>query len=344
MVYGSYIGGVDMDLDKFHNILKKIKERNIYYSSEFDVRNEVMDIFREVNFIQDSDVRFPYILIKTKLPKNFLKDFLQIQDDIIDTNFSCLDYNQYLIDCDKFYEEDNNTSSKCDIIDIAEEEMKNIDSSTIDNEFKKVFTEEYSQKFIDSIGYGNWDENDIASYMDMLNSENIKDIRISDKIIYFKTKGLTIDELAELINVDSEILEKVPIFGKYSFYFIDTSKHCSCVEAPAPESQYDEKELVSEFYKIGNDGSDDIEIIKEIVVPRLESELKVDYVDIQLEDKIIAIGLNEPIFEAKEIVSDILNLNPKIFIDVTTPLGTVLLIDIRRWILEPEFGDDEWYH
>ena len=224
-----------MDLDKFHDILKKIKERNIYYSSEFDVRNEVMDIFKEVNFIQDSDVRFPYILIKTKLPKNFLKDFLQIQDDIIDTNFSCLDYNQYLIDCDKFHEEDN-TSSKCDIIDIAEEEMKNIDSSILDNEFKKVFTEEYSQKFIDSIGYGNWDENDIVSYMDMINSENIKDIRISDKIIYFKTKGLTADELAELINVDSEILEKVPIFGKYSFYFIDTSKHCSCIEAPAPVS------------------------------------------------------------------------------------------------------------
>ena len=81
-----------------------------------------------------------------------------------------------------------------------------------------------------------------------------------------------------------------------------------------------------------------------MIAPLLESELDLDFVDIQLEDEVIAIGFEKLIFDVKELVGDILGLNPQIFIDVSTPLGTVLLIDVRRWVLEPEWGDDGWYH
>ena len=66
-------------------------------------------------------------------------------------------------------------------------------------------------------------------------------------------------------------------------------------------------------------------------------------ITVEIEDKVVAIALNEFIPEAKDILGEALFLNPKIFIEVSTPIGTVLLIDTRRWYLEPDFGGQEWF-
>ena len=49
------------------------------------------------------------------------------------------------------------------------------------------------------------------------------------------------------------------------------------------------------------------------------------------------------IFDAKKIMSEILSINPDLFIEIVTPFGVALLIDTRRWVLEPDFGDEEWF-
>ena len=65
---------------------------------------------------------------------------------------------------------------------------------------------------------------------------------------------------------------------------------------------------------------------------------------VEIEDKVVAIAIDQFIPNSKEILSEVLFINPKILIEVSTPIGTVLLIDTRRWYLEPNFGDEEWYH
>ena len=42
-------------------------------------------------------------------------------------------------------------------------------------------------------------------------------------------------------------------------------------------------------------------------------------------------------------MANILKINPDLFIEIVTPIGSALLIDTRRWALDDEFGDEQWY-
>ena len=67
-------------------------------------------------------------------------------------------------------------------------------------------------------------------------------------------------------------------------------------------------------------------------------------ITVEIEDKVVAIAIDQFVADAKNILGEALFINPKILIEVSSPIGTVLLIDTRRWCLEPNFGGEEWYH
>lgn len=235
---------------------------------------------------------------------------------------------------------------ECEIIDIANEEMKHIDSSKMDSEYKKVFTEEITQNLINLVYSEEWTQKDINSYFDMLETNYIADIRISSKNIYIKTTGdISQETLSNIIGLDKKYIEPVPIYGKYAFYLIDTTKCAKIMEKP-PMSVYEPKQLVAEIMTIAQNPHRDATTIKEIIEDALYENWE-DYIDtyfdVEIEDQVIAIGFGRYISDAKEVFSEVFSINPKLFIEVSTPFETILLIDSCRWDLDPNFGGEQWY-
>ena len=109
----------------------------------------------------------------------------------------------------------------CDIIDIANEEMKKIDSTQIDSEFKKTFTIESTENLFYLINSGEWTEEDLKTYVDMLDSDGVLELRISDGYLFAKTV-ISKKELSEVMKIDEGLIKNVPVNGKYNFYIINT--------------------------------------------------------------------------------------------------------------------------
>lgn len=337
-----------MNPNDLHKIIKKIKDRKQFLINELDIRNEVTNLFRNENFIQEADVAIPFIILKTKLPKEFLAGYFEIPKEMIDKDFVCLKYNNYLLDCDKFSEKQE---TKCDIIDIANKEMEKIDSSEIDSEYLKVITEEKTQSVIDNILNNNCSEKTLNDYREDLNNKDILDIRLEKTSLYIKTtKSITVSKLSDIIKIPEEYIEKVPIISSSNFFYINCKEYFSKKEVV--EEPYDPEKLVDYLLDIGGDCvQEDIlltgQLYDEITIGLKQNwrEMPDDiFIQVEIEDKVVAIAFDQFIQDAKEIISQALFLNPKLFIEVSTPIGTVLLIDTRRWYLEPNFGGAEWFH
>lgn len=277
-------------------------------------------------------------------------DIFDVWDDYI--NWMWLK-NEGIKPIDEFWEEFkvNKDNDKCDIIDIANEEMKNIDSSKIDDEFKKVFTSQSTQNLIDLIADEKCTDKDLNIYLELLNNKKILELRISDKSLYVKTaKKITLNYLSFILRIEERCIEKVPIRSAYNFYRIDCSKYSTPKEAPV-ESIYNPEDLVDILMDIGGDCIEEdllatgklFDLIKKAFNENWEDMTEEDVITVEIEDKVVAIAINRFISDAKEILSEALFLNPKLFIEVSTPLGTVLLIDTKRWYLDPDFGDSEWF-
>lgn len=254
---------------------------------------------------------------------------------------------------DPFIEKKENLIDKCEIIDIANDEMKKIDSSEIDSEFKKVFSEEYTQNFINLIARKKCTTKDIKAYKEMLNDEDILDIRVEGTFLHIKTnKNIVPITLAHIMGIQEDYIQKVPINGKYNFYFIDCMKHSLQEESKEPFDIYDPDELVDILMDIGGDcicedlltTSKLFELVKKAINENWTDMPENISITVELEDKVVAIAFDQYIPDSKEVIGEALFLNPKIFIEVSTPLGTVLLIDTKRWYLDPDFGDEEWFH
>ena len=236
---------------------------------------------------------------------------------------------------------------ECEIIDIANEEMKKIDSKEIDTEYKKVFTEEMTQNLINLIYSEDWTMNDFNSYIEMIDNKNILDIRVSGKMLYIKTtQNINRTDLSKILRIKKEYIEEVPIYGKYIFYLIDTEKYNN-LEKKSLMNLYDPKLLVTEIMTIAQNPQKDALKLKEIIEDALYENWE-DYPDyyftVEIEDQVIAIAFDGYIENAKQLFSKIFSINPKIFIEVSTPFQTILLIDTCRWDLDPEFGGEQWYH
>lgn len=337
-----------MDLIRFHNIMNQIKQRNIYLIDDLDIKKEIDRLFSEENFIQSCDVRVPYIIIKTKVPKDFLMGFLQIDDDTISCNFSNLEYSSYLIDCDKFKKQEAETS-KCDIIDIAEEEMKNIDSSEIDSEFDKVMIEEYTTRILDLIDTQSCKQEDLDEYRRILNDDTIEDLRVSERMLYIKTHPVnTKATLSEIMGLEERCFEKIPIHSRYAFYVVD-AKRWSSPKTCKPS--YNADDLIEALKTTGKKcEEEDVEVALSFIKGYIKQAFEERWVNIPdnmpieygIEDQVLAIAFPQFIEEAKEFIGAVLEINPELFIEVSSPWTTVLLIDTRRWYLEDEIRPIKW--
>lgn len=252
--------------------------------------------------------------------------------------------NKICLDNSIEYEEDD--ESTCEIIDIADEEMKRIDSSEIDTEFKKAFKTQSTQNLINLIAADRCTQEDLDVYLDTLGDNDILDLRLEGQKLYIKTKGGIIPLiLANIMMVDEEWIERVPVFGKYNFYFIDAKERANIEENQEPT--YDPEELVDILQDIASSFDYNIHLLSKLVHRAFNQGWQEDIdfnITVEVEDKVVAIALSRYIPDAKDVISEILFINPDLFIEVSSPIGTVLLIDTRRWYLEPDFGDDQWFH
>lgn len=243
---------------------------------------------------------------------------------------------------------ENRKADKCDIIDIANEEMKRIDSSKIDSEFRKVFYKTLVQQMIDAIADGNYTQKDLDSFLKSINDEDVLDVRVSEKSLYFKTNaGIVPVILAHILDIEERCIEQVPINGKYSFFRIDTLRWSTPIARE--RDSYNPVHLVDVFKDIGADCIEEDEITNKLlydIVKKAFLENWKDEIDfnikVEVEDKVVAIAFDRFIFNAKEVVAETLKISDDLFTEVSTPIGTVLLIDTRRWYLE-NLGDEEWY-
>ena len=109
---------------------------------------------------------------------------------------------------------------------------------------------------------------------------------------------------------------------------------------------YEPKQLVAEIMTIAENPERDASKLREIIEDALYENWE-DYIDtyfvVEIEDQVIAIAFSRYIDDAKNLFSKIFSINPKLFIEVSTPFETVLLIDTCRWDLDPSFGGEQWY-
>ena len=339
-----------MDLKKFHSLIKDISSRDVMIHN-LDIQKELNKLFSNENFIISVEARTPFIVIKTKVPKDFLTDFLQIKDDMVSCSFASLDGNSYLIDCSKpYFKEIKDT---CEVIDIANEEMKKIDSTEIDSEFNKVMIKEYTEKILDLVDTQSCKEEDLDKYRRMLNDSTIEDLRISERMLYIKTHPInTKADLSKIMGLEERCFEKIPIHSKYDFYVVD-AKRWSSPKIVKPS--YNPKILVELIQDIGHECEDEdipecVSLIQDLSEHAFDErwkdmpdDLLIEY---GIEDQVIAIAFNQYIKDAKEFIGEILGINSKLFIEVSGPVSTVLLIDARRWYLEGVriTGEVKWYH
>ena len=118
-------------------------------------------------------------------------------------------------------------TSKCEIIDIADEEMKKIDSTEIDNNYKEVMTQELTKAFLNSIHVSKTrkeEKDNTKFYQENLPKDIILDIRTKRGYVFYKTKAsVSRDELLKEIGMKPEYVVRVPIKGKYNFYMINAN-------------------------------------------------------------------------------------------------------------------------
>lgn len=136
-----------------------------------------------------------------------------------------------------------NDNDKCDIIDIANEEMKRIDSSKIDIEIDSILKQEYFDRIIDTVFSGKCKKEHLKKYKQILNDKDILDIRASGKYLYIKTtKSIIPLILANIMMIEEKMIETVPIKGKYNFYMIDVCKWIDFIDKE-DESNYFEANI-----------------------------------------------------------------------------------------------------
>lgn len=115
-------------------------------------------------------------------------------------------------------------TDKCDIIELAEEELKNIDTTEIDHQFEQAIKKEQTIKLITQIKHNI--KTDLQKYnKKQINDPDILDLRKSNKKLYIKTtKPIIQTTLANILAINENMIEPIPIKGKYNWYLIDCEK------------------------------------------------------------------------------------------------------------------------
>lgn len=140
--------------------------------------------------------------------------------------------------------------SKCEIIDIANEEMKELDIEKTDRQFKEALISQATETILQLINLDECTEDNIKKYQEIIDDRDIKDIRVSDKKMYIKTTPLAPVVISHILEIKEEYIDKIPIKGKYDFYSIDAEKYIRDTSKPKIcRPSYDPTNLVEILQK-----------------------------------------------------------------------------------------------
>ena len=246
---------------------------------------------------------------------------------------------------------DSDMDVKCDVIDIADEEMKSLNIQEMDKKYQDALISQATKTLLELVNSETCTNKDTESYKNLLEEKDILDIRVSEKSLYIKTnKNIIPIILSNILKIEEEYIEKVPINGKYNFYLINAQKWDS--QQKVQKVSYNPEKLIEVLKKLGETNIDDEtdkaleSIIDGLIFTGFAEnfpELIDTYFRCNVENKVLAIGINTYIPEAKHKIGTVLGINPKLFTEVIGPQSTVLLFDARRWFLEDCFGEVKWY-
>lgn len=243
-----------------------------------------------------------------------------------------------------------NKTEKCDIIDIAEKELEHIDTTEIDQECNSVMIPELMNKMVTQwIKYGKKLTEEEEQFL--AKALNIQGITYKERYITFKHwNPMSVEDFSRTTELPEDVFLILPEVRGINERVIILLDRC---QPPTQEAAYDEERLVEKLRELGlNDDCNEKEFesyIDYLISSALKqnSDIITDdtYIRCNIEEKVVAIGINKNISNPKETIANALKINPKLFIDVCGPGSTVLLIDTRRWALEEKESNEEdiWY-
>lgn len=241
-------------------------------------------------------------------------------------------------------------TEKCDIIDIAERELENIDTTEIDQECNNIMIPELINKMIVQ-----WrDERKKLTYDEEKTLESmlgIQNIIYKERYIMFRNwHPTTQKEFSKKTDLFEEGFIIIPEINGVSEKIIILMDQ---FQKPTIEAVYDEERLIEKLKELGlNDslGEKQFESYIDYLIRlglKQNSDIMDDdtYIRCNVEDKVVAIGINKTLSDPKTVFSQALRINPNLFIEICGIGSTVLLIDTRRWVLEEKESceEDIWY-
>jgi hypothetical protein len=141
-----------------------------------------------------------------------------------------------------------------------------------------------------------------------------------------------IDEISEALGIPSDIITPVDYSIGYNYIInckgLITQERCQ-------EPVWSAKRFLVDLYNLGEDGTIDfdIESLMKIIKNRFEDFDEDILIAIDFEDRVMAIGIDKYIPDAKDEFSELIGIDKSLFIEVSGPFSTVMLIDGEKFYL-----------
>lgn len=141
-----------------------------------------------------------------------------------------------------------------------------------------------------------------------------------------------VDRISEILGIPSDII--TPVDYAIGYNYIVDCKGLIKQERDEKPLWLAEKFLV-DLYSLGEDGTIDfdIEVLMKMIKNRFEDFDEDILVAIDFEDKVMAIGVDKYIPDAKDEFSELFGIDKSLFIEVSGPFSTVMLIDGEKFYL-----------
>lgn len=148
-------------------------------------------------------------------------------------------------------------------------------------------------------------------------------------------------QLAQAINVPAEIITAIDYPFGYEYIVNCQDLISSSHENRISWSNIDFLESMMEMGEYGNTDCIDVDSVVNIVRNSLYDEEDDLMVAVEIENNVLAIAVDKYIPDAKETFSNILGIDSELFIEVSGPISTVILIDAEKIYLMSETYDIE---
>lgn len=141
------------------------------------------------------------------------------------------------------------------------------------------------------------------------------------------------ESFADVLGIPKEIITDIDYNIGYN-YIINCEKLFDKVELE-PSQNYSSKDFLHNIFVYGKteDIEFDVDILIEMLRNRFEGYAEDRMIAIDFEDKVMAIGIDKYIPDAKIEFSSLFGVDESLFIEVSNPYSTVMLIDAEKYYL-----------